>query len=442
MKDLIMKSKILVLILMLIVSAVGVIAADTPHNRPDFLVNTYTNHNQNMASVVVLDNDNFIVTWTSEVQDEAGDGVYAQIFNRSGEKIGGEIHVPTDEINNERWSKAVKLSNGNFVIVWMVYDLNGFGRAIKAQTFTPDGNKIFEEKVLTENNDFYSPLYDITPYNYYPAVVAVDDGIIVAWTEYRKNVTNGYEIYAQKFNNRLFPIAEKIKVNTCDNGNQENPTIAVSPLGKVMIVWQTILAQSSDYANVSISGQMLDSDVNLIGGEFRVNPVTYGSHVGAYVNALNNGNFLVTWTNREYTSPYTVQSLGQIFNENGMPITKGFKANTNTGYNFQVTNNVPLSNGGFVVVWDAVYDYTKGYEVWAQYYNPQYKKMGAQFRVNVNQTNVYQRTPRYPAVAAFSDDGFVSAYNVYGLVEGSDYNLLDVFGQIYNWDEIRPKKVV
>ncbi|MBS3108174.1 hypothetical protein J4468_04655 [Candidatus Woesearchaeota archaeon] len=60
MKDLIIKSKILVLILMLIVSAVGVVAADTPHNRPDFLVNTYTNHNQNMASVVVLDNDNFI----------------------------------------------------------------------------------------------------------------------------------------------------------------------------------------------------------------------------------------------------------------------------------------------------------------------------------------------------------------------------------------------
>ena len=61
----------------------------------EFQVNTYTNDFQWSPSVAVLSGGGFVVTWQSAGQDGSSYGVYGQVFESLGDKVGSEFRVNT-----------------------------------------------------------------------------------------------------------------------------------------------------------------------------------------------------------------------------------------------------------------------------------------------------------------------------------------------------------
>ncbi|MBC8116758.1 MAG: hypothetical protein H7062_20375, partial [Candidatus Saccharimonas sp.] len=72
----------------------------------EFMVNTTTAENQSVFSelggATAMDADgDFVVVWSSFLQDGSGYGVYAQRYNRAGLAQGGEFLVNTTTANNQ-----------------------------------------------------------------------------------------------------------------------------------------------------------------------------------------------------------------------------------------------------------------------------------------------------------------------------------------------------
>jgi len=87
----------------------------------EFLVNTYTDDCQKNSSVTGLLSGNFIITWTSQYQDGFWYGVYGQVFDSSGNKVGNEFMVNTSTAREERNSSVTGLTGGGFVVTWEAY---------------------------------------------------------------------------------------------------------------------------------------------------------------------------------------------------------------------------------------------------------------------------------------------------------------------------------
>ncbi len=86
-------------------------------------VNTTTTDIQtiqaNVSQAVAADaSGNFVVVWASNLQDGAGYGVYAQRFSADGTAQGAEFRVNTTTADNQ-WLPTVAMdASGNFVVTW------------------------------------------------------------------------------------------------------------------------------------------------------------------------------------------------------------------------------------------------------------------------------------------------------------------------------------
>ncbi len=85
----------------------------------------------------------FVVTWTSKGQDGVGsNGVYAQRFSASGEKLGTEFRVNTRALGDQQSSSVAALEDGGFVVTWTSSRQDGSGFGIYAQRFDAEGRPL------------------------------------------------------------------------------------------------------------------------------------------------------------------------------------------------------------------------------------------------------------------------------------------------------------
>lgn len=83
-----------------------------------FVINTYTTDSQGGANVVATADGGFVVTWHSNGEDGSAWGTYAQRFNASAEKIGGEFRVNEETAGNQYYPAIAARSDGGFVVAW------------------------------------------------------------------------------------------------------------------------------------------------------------------------------------------------------------------------------------------------------------------------------------------------------------------------------------
>jgi len=107
-----------------------------------FLVNTTTLYDQYKQSVTALDDGGYVVAWYSGSQY----GIYAQRFDATGSKVGGEIQVSGADGANGNYGPAITtLKDGGWIAVWVdrtsPYEVVG-------QRFDSDSNKVGTEFII------------------------------------------------------------------------------------------------------------------------------------------------------------------------------------------------------------------------------------------------------------------------------------------------------
>ncbi len=110
-----------------------------------FHVNTVTDNNQQNPAVTQLADGNIVIAWEGYDDGNNGGaytdpywGVYAQIFDAAGNRIGGEIHLNTLTVWHQQMPELMATEDGGFIAVWGSTD----GTVVYQQSFDAMGNPL------------------------------------------------------------------------------------------------------------------------------------------------------------------------------------------------------------------------------------------------------------------------------------------------------------
>jgi Ca2+-binding RTX toxin-like protein len=211
------------------------------------------------------------------------------------------------------------------------------------------------------------------------------------------------------------------------------PLLASTPSGGVLLTWN---AQNPYPSSFDVHGRFYDSDLNALGSEFTINTRTDGFQAGVGVTALAEGGYVALW-NQLYDNPPGyghAQILDAFGNKIGGEIRVSEGAR-NDGAAYALT---ALAGGGFVATWGGseIYDQygNTNAGLRAQIFDRAGTKVGSAFSLNTitagNQSNVtLAGLPSGGFVAAWTDDGTQQALQPANGNQGVWVQLFDSLGQ-------------
>ncbi len=153
--------------------------ADGSKSGGEIRINTRVADDQTDPMIKALSNGNYVVTWQSAPDDGDGDDetdapgdVYAQLFNAAGVKVGAETRVNTTTAGNQEEPDVTAMTGGGYLVTWAgqgIGDVNG----IFCQLFNASGVKVGSEtriNTATTGNQSFSQV-----------TALADGGYVVAW---------------------------------------------------------------------------------------------------------------------------------------------------------------------------------------------------------------------------------------------------------------------
>lgn len=204
----------------------------------EFQVNTYVDNNQWLSQVSMDRKGNFVIVWESFNQDSDSGGVYAQLYSKTGKKIGDEFRVNTTFITFQGYPSVAMDIRGNFVVAWDCYWFDGDNYGIFAKIFDSDGNPItdeFQVNEFTEDSQLLSH-------------VSMDKrgNCIFVWESYHQDTSKG-GVYAKRFKKDGTGIGSEFRVNQFIPDNQGSPRAAMSYKGDFVVIWESFDQDGDHY---------------------------------------------------------------------------------------------------------------------------------------------------------------------------------------------------
>ena len=189
---------------------------------------TIDNNITPQPAVSMNDSGSFIISWSGEDSDD--NGIYAQLYNASGQPQGPIISVNTVESQNQIKPDVSLMNDGSFVITWQSYDqvITGLDYDIFAQRFDTAGNPIGSEILINS--------YTMDTQKS-PSISGFDDGrFFIAWDSYGQDgVEEG--VYGQLFATDGSKLGDEFKLNTFTDPDQEEPATATNGTNLIIGSW-------------------------------------------------------------------------------------------------------------------------------------------------------------------------------------------------------------
>ncbi|MCR4378843.1 MAG: hypothetical protein NUV50_12215, partial [Rhodospirillales bacterium] len=172
------------------------------------VANTTTTSWQEYPHVAQLGNGNIVVTWHGTVSGGSGYDVAAQVFDASGNKLGGEILVNATTASSQSGPQISALDGGGFVVVWHS-DQNG-NSDVYAQRFDANGAKLGTEFLVNSTSSTTQISASVTD--------TYDGGFIVTWSDHATLADGRGDIYSKRFDSAGNEIGyTKLTGNAADN---------------------------------------------------------------------------------------------------------------------------------------------------------------------------------------------------------------------------------
>jgi len=196
----------------------------------EFQVNTYTSLDQQYSTIATLNNGNFVVAWQSNGQDGDGDGVYGQIFDRNATKVGNEFKINSYVTYSQRYPSTTDLKSNNFAVTWSSDGNDGDGFGIFGQLFDNNGLKI--------GNEFQINTYT-TSYQVWPSISALPNtNFVVNWDSIGEDGSSS-GVYGQLLGGTGAKVGIEFQINTFVNASQQSSSVASLFDGRFLVSWMS-----------------------------------------------------------------------------------------------------------------------------------------------------------------------------------------------------------
>ncbi|MBU1626831.1 hypothetical protein KKB18_05620 [bacterium] len=253
----------------------------------EFQVNTYTDSYQQSPSIAMDPSGNFVITWQSSDQDGSDIGIFAQRFDKDGNKLGSEFQVNSFYENFQYFPSIAMDDSGEFIIVWQNMDQDGIRYGVFAQRFDSNGNRIGDEFQVNTGTEGE---------NAWASVAMNGNGdFVISWIKSSEDDTYS-DVYAQMFDKNGNKKGAEFLVNTYTLGWQEGCNVVMDDTGNFLIAYLSVDLMATFY---EVFAQRFDKDGNKVGFEFQVNSY-YPDHQLISSAAMDSaGDFIITWDNPE-----------------------------------------------------------------------------------------------------------------------------------------------
>lgn len=199
--------------------------ADGTAKGGSFKVNTTTGGSD--SDVAMAPDGSFVVTWTSAAgQDGSAQGIYAQRYDASGTKIGSEFLVNTTTSGAQTASAVAMAADGAFIVAWQSSDASATG--IYAQRYDSSGTKVGGEFLVNTTTASDQNVADIA--------IDSTGRFVITWQSYNQD-GDGTGAYCQWFAADGTALGGETRVNTTTTGPQQAPAVAIGTAGTAVFAW-------------------------------------------------------------------------------------------------------------------------------------------------------------------------------------------------------------
>ncbi|PWR04450.1 hypothetical protein DKT77_00335, partial [Meridianimarinicoccus roseus] len=333
-----------------------------PASGEEVQVNTFETRAQDDPQVTALAGGGYVFVWTSDRQESntSADGVFAQVYDAAGQKVGPEFRANDTAVGGQYDPSVIGLSTGGFVIAWS----DGSGRdgssiGVYAQRFDANGTP---QGVVIQLNEETSSNQD------HPQLAALDAGRFMAvWESVNSGSAgdgNGGGVFARIFDAAGVPEGGEFQVNTQTSSNQGQPSVATLPDGDVLVVWTDFGPNDGSSAGVfaqrfdAATGNPLAFDGSALPpatmAETQINTVAAGSQSSPFVASLGasaslpQGGFVVAWDGPDSSS---TGIFAQIFALDGTPQGSEILVNSDEQSTQSFAAIAARPGGGFIIAW-------------------------------------------------------------------------------------------
>ena len=377
----------------------------------EFQVNSYYYNDQRYPVIKGLINSSFVAVWSSYLQDGDSLGVYGQLHDGMGNRIVAEFQVNTYTVGSQKNPSVASLINGNFVVTWESDRQDGDQYGVYGQMCDSGGNRIGGEFQVNTHNYRHQEMSS--------ASGLINGDFVVIWQSDGQD-SDGYGIYAQRYDENGSRLGSEFQVNTHIILKQRTPSVVGLANGGFVVTWES---EEQDGDSEGVYAQIYDGIGNKINKEFQVNSHTLDTQKHAKIAALSNGNFAVIWVSRAQNGP-DWGIYGQIFDSIGNKLGGELQMHSSATESNSYPSIAALSDGNFIVTWG---DHPQGADstnVYAQVYNSSGNTVGSEFQVNTHM----QDSQRYPSVAALPNGKFAITWQS----DDQDGDDKGVYAQLYN----------
>lgn len=208
-------------------------------------------------------------------------------------RYGPDILVNSTTVNDQFQPCISGLADGRFVVVWSD-DGQAFGGlpncGVRMQIFNSDGTTVLPEVLVSTIT---------TDDQLQPVVTSLADGsFVVAWTDssLAAGDVSSYGIFAQRFSASGVALGALIDVNLVTAGAQTAPSLIPLDDGRFVICWTDMSLTEGDLLSGDVRAQIFNGDGSRAGQEFLVNSMRIRDQFDAQATALDDGRFAVVWT--------------------------------------------------------------------------------------------------------------------------------------------------
>jgi len=368
----------------------------------DFQVNTYNFDTQGLPVAATLEGGDFLIMYQSYMLDDSSWGVGGQLFDPSGQKLGGELTLNSltaeDQNNDGRSDKVAPLPGGGFAACWGCGPEGGpTGYDVRC--------RIFDDAGLPQGPDFQ--VNQFTDGNQWtPSVGQLDNGgFVVLWQSQSGVVGRTFDAAGN-------PEGDEQPVSVVSGTG--GPRLARQANGGLVAAWR-----SEGYGSgYDIVARFLDTSGAPFGPEIMVNETLPGSQTQPAVAALGGAGFVVVWNDGGANGSVV---RFRLFDPEGAALGPETEVPAACGC-LMAPDVAGFDDGRFVVVWQSWDDE----DVYAMRYAPGGIPSGEPFVVHETTVKIQWD----PCVAAIDENRFVVAWTATGGLDGNGYG---VFARIVPW---------
>ena len=309
----------------------------------EFRVNTTVYLDQTSQHVTGLDDGGFVITWDSSQNGSDAD-IYAQRYDASGVKVGGEVRINTTTSGSQYDPAVTGLTDGGMVITWTTMDAS-FNHVIMSQRYDASGMAVGGEVLVNAFANVDHVGSETTALR--------DGGYVVTWqSQGQDDGGSSAGIYGRQFDAGGGVVGAEFLVNTTVSGDQSFANVTALGDGGYIVVWEDNFQDGSGYG---IFSQRYNASGVAQGGETLVNATTLGNQQHPAVASLSDGGYVVVW-NSENIDGSGSAIVGQVYDDQGDPLGGEFQINNYTAGNQYLPTVTSLSGGGFTVSWQSGQD--------------------------------------------------------------------------------------